>query len=172
MIIADFIAVETVEEIVEEKAETYIDAEPDPDPIEDDEEFDAPELEGSGFTPLPKKRPPGVAPWSNVRAQDRAVPVRRIEPAVQHSQWSSVSEQEPVELAEEPDEPVQQAAPPAAETPSPEPGIPKLKLGIKPGTPQSELSLDSAPRGRFEGETPNVFEGEDLDLPPFLRKKN
>ena len=48
---------------------------------------------------------------------------------------------------------------------------PKLKLGIKPNGPQSELSLDSAPRGRFEGETPNVFEGEDLDLPPFLRKK-
>ena len=48
---------------------------------------------------------------------------------------------------------------------------PKLKLGIKSSAPQSELSLDSAPRGRFEGESPNVFEGEDLDLPPFLRKK-
>ena len=52
---------------------------------------------------------------------------------------------------------------------APEP--PKLKLGIKTNSPQSELSLDSAPRGRFEGENPNVFEGEDLDLPPFLRKK-
>lgn len=51
----------------------------------------------------------------------------------------------------------------------PEP--PKLKLGIKTSGPQSELSLDSSPRGRFEGENPNVFEGEDLDLPPFLRKK-
>ncbi len=48
---------------------------------------------------------------------------------------------------------------------------PKLKLGIKSSVPQSELSLDSAPRGRFEGESPNVFDGEDLDLPPFLRKK-
>lgn len=48
---------------------------------------------------------------------------------------------------------------------------PKLKLGVRPATPQSELSLDSAPRGRFEGESPNVFDGEDLDLPPFLRKK-
>jgi hypothetical protein len=58
-------------------------------------------------------------------------------------------------------------------TPSPplEPEAPKLKLGIKAATPQSELSLDSTPRGRFEGENPNVFEGEDLDLPPFLRKK-
>jgi cell division protein FtsZ len=49
--------------------------------------------------------------------------------------------------------------------------VPKLKLGIKNSGPQSELSLDSAPRGRFEGENPNVFDGEDLDLPPFLRKK-
>ncbi len=48
---------------------------------------------------------------------------------------------------------------------------PKLKLGVKPSGPQNELAFDSAPRGRFEGETPNVFEGEDLDLPPFLRKK-
>jgi len=48
---------------------------------------------------------------------------------------------------------------------------PKLKLGIKATGPQSELSLDATPRGRFEGENPNVFEGEDLDLPPFLRKK-
>lgn len=47
----------------------------------------------------------------------------------------------------------------------------QLKLGAKvPGT-QSELAFESAPRGRFEGENPNVFDGEDLDLPPFLRKK-
>lgn len=52
-----------------------------------------------------------------------------------------------------------------------EPEPPKLKLGIKTVGQQSELSLDSTPRGRFEGENPNVFEGEDLDLPPFLRKK-
>jgi hypothetical protein len=58
---------------------------------------------------------------------------------------------------------------PAAEVVEPE--LPRLKLGIKSPGPQSELSLDSTPRGRFEGETPNVFEGEDLDLPPFLRKK-
>jgi cell division protein FtsZ len=48
---------------------------------------------------------------------------------------------------------------------------PQLKLDPKFPTPQSELSFDNAPKGRFEGETPNVFEGEDLDLPPFLRKK-
>lgn len=48
---------------------------------------------------------------------------------------------------------------------------PELKLGAKPPGSQSELSFESAPRGRFEGEAPNVVDGEDLDLPPFLRKK-
>ncbi|MFK7851989.1 MAG: hypothetical protein AB8D78_13520 [Akkermansiaceae bacterium] len=47
----------------------------------------------------------------------------------------------------------------------------ELKLGSKESGSQSELSFDNTPRGRFEGENPNVFEGEDLDLPPFLRKK-
>jgi hypothetical protein len=47
----------------------------------------------------------------------------------------------------------------------------QLKLDPKFPNPQSELAFDNAPKGRFEGETPNVFEGEDLDLPPFLRKK-
>jgi len=54
---------------------------------------------------------------------------------------------------------------------SPKSESPKLKLGVRPAAPQSQLSLDSTPRGRFEGESPNVFDGEDLDLPPFLRKK-
>jgi len=48
---------------------------------------------------------------------------------------------------------------------------PKLKLGIKSQVPHNELAFDSTPRGRFEGQTPNVVDGEDLDLPPFLRKK-
>ena len=48
---------------------------------------------------------------------------------------------------------------------------PELKLDSKAPGPQSELELNNTPRGRFEGENPNVFEGEDLDLPPFLRKK-
>jgi cell division protein FtsZ len=114
-------------------------AESEPAPIPDDDEltdrgFSAPE-----FSPLlPKKRPPGITPWSIAKGPKSLAP-----------------ELEPIEWI----------------TPPPEPDVPKLKLGSKPATPQSELSFESTPRGRFEGETPNVFEGEDLDLPPFLRKK-
>lgn len=51
------------------------------------------------------------------------------------------------------------------------PVLSDLKLDPKHSAGQSELAFDNAPRGRFEGENPNVFEGEDLDLPPFLRKR-
>jgi hypothetical protein len=57
-------------------------------------------------------------------------------------------------------------SPPARKAPATQ-----LKLDPKFPNPQSELPFDSAPKGRFEGENPNVFDGEDLDLPPFLRKK-
>ena len=37
--------------------------------------------------------------------------------------------------------------------------------------PQGELLLEGGPKGRFEGQEPNLVEGEDLDIPPFLRRK-
>jgi cell division protein FtsZ len=57
-----------------------------------------------------------------------------------------------------------------AAKPAPKPTT-ELKLDSKKPGSQSELAFESAPRGRFEGENPNVVDGEDLDLPPFLRKK-
>ena len=115
----------------------FVAAEPDPQPIEQDPDFQVPAPESPGFTAIPRKRPLGITPWSTSQGPKVLAP-----------------ELEPIEL-----------------TPAAEPELPKLKLGIKAATPQSELSLDSTPRGRFEGESPNVFDGEDLDLPPFLRKK-
>jgi cell division protein FtsZ len=46
-----------------------------------------------------------------------------------------------------------------------------VKLRAKAPAGQGELSFEGGPRGRFEGESPNVVDGEDLDIPPFLRKK-
>lgn len=98
----------------------------------------------SGFTLGPKNRPSLTAPWGSSATPSNSV---------------SDSADEKTEA------PTETPAPPVESNP------PKLKLGVKSGGSQNELSLDSAPRGRFEGESPNVFEGEDLDLPPFLRKK-
>jgi len=40
-----------------------------------------------------------------------------------------------------------------------------------PDSEQGELLLDGGPRGKFEGEAPNMVDGEDLDIPPFLRNR-
>ena len=133
----------------EEKSDAPIYAaadEPDPDPIEALEPETGWTAADSGpvFTPGPKRRPSLTAPWGKQKPADGF----------------------PEDLPEE-----EAPATPAAAAKSSDAEAPKLKLGIKSPGPQSELSLDSAPRGRFEGESPNVFEGEDLDLPPFLRKK-
>jgi cell division protein FtsZ len=138
---------EEPEEVVYSSAE-----EPDPQPIEEDESIEnGPQM--SGFTPSPRRRPSLVAPWGRPKSPEIQEESASEEPAL------TESESEASDLDRDA----------AVATASSE--HPKLKLGIKPPGPQSELSLDSAPRGRFEGESPNVFDGEDLDLPPFLRKK-
>ncbi|OYV03125.1 MAG: hypothetical protein CFE26_21495, partial [Verrucomicrobiales bacterium VVV1] len=55
----------------------------------------------------------------------------------------------------------------------PVPRLEPVPLKLRPKTPagQTELSFDAGPRGRFEGESPNLVDGDDLDIPPFLRKK-
>ncbi len=127
-VVAEFIAVTR-----EETSEVYLDEDPAPPPIENDEDFNIPGPESTGFTPIPRKRPLGAASWSAAKG----TPETGASPATQPQ----------------------------------EPEMPKLKLGIKSATPQSELAFESTPRGRFEGADPNVIDGEDLDLPPFLRKK-
>lgn len=44
-------------------------------------------------------------------------------------------------------------------------------VSVRGKDPQGELELDGGPKGKFEGESPNVLDGEDLDIPPFLRKR-
>lgn len=46
-----------------------------------------------------------------------------------------------------------------------------IDLRPKRASTQSELAFEGGPTGRFAGESPNVFDGENLDIPSFLRKK-
>lgn len=61
--------------------------------------------------------------------------------------------------------------PPAVEPPTPKPAPPARKAG-----PQREeqpfLPFDQVKRGRFEKVEPTMFDGEDLDVPTFLRMKH
>lgn len=46
-----------------------------------------------------------------------------------------------------------------------------IELRPKRASSQPELAFDGGPTGRFAGESPNVYDGENLDIPSFLRKK-
>ena len=79
-----------------------------------------------------------------------------------------IVDQEPVieELEEEP-ELVEEVE----EEPEPEQASARVPASRVKLEPQGELLLDGGPRGKFEGESPNLVDGEDLDIPAFLRKK-
>ena len=83
-----------------------------------------------------------------------------------------VSEEEEVEaeVATEA-EPEEEAKSESEEEPEEEPSKLPTRVKAKSTTAQPELLLDGGPRGKFEGEAPNLVDGEDLDIPPFLRKK-
>jgi len=152
-----FTAVPTVSEPEEEKTDAVI-AEAEPVPaftvIEEEEE------EAPAFTPIPKKKPTEFASWGRAKTGDDFP-----EDLPEEAAPISIAPEAEAPAPKPESQPEQEFAT-AGDVPSP-----KLKLGVKPPANQSELFFDSAPRGRFEGENPNVFEGEDLDLPPFLRKK-
>lgn len=132
----------------EVQAETAPDLDPEPIEAIGSSQF-------SGFAFGPKRRPSLVAPWGKPK------PIEFPDDLPEEETANRISPSSETVVTSQP----------VTSSASSEAEAPKLKLGIKAGGPQSELSLDSAPRGRFEGETPNVFNGEDLDLPPFLRKK-
>jgi cell division protein FtsZ len=95
-----------------------------------------------------------------------------------------IEDDTPFGFAEELDELVEEEPewlddePESVPTPESEPvpqleAVPPVPLKLRGKTPagQTELSFDAGPRGRFEGESPNLVDGDDLDIPPFLRKK-
>ena len=86
--------------------------------------------------------------------------VVKLEPKAEEAK-TEVQEDELGELADDDWAPVHQ------------PSKRKAKAGEKksPKAGQGELELDGGPRGRFEGESPNLIDGEDLDVPPYLRKR-
>ena len=127
----------------------------DPEPIENLVTEVTDETTAAVFVPSPRKKPSLLAPWNRSKSVKLSDPEHEPE-KITIIEPESVTEVEPE---------LENSTPPKEVEP------PKLKLGIKLSGTENDLLLGSAPRGRFEGETPNVFEGEDLDLPPFLRKK-
>lgn len=150
-VVAEFIA-KAIQDNLDELEKEDLD---ESDGAMEEEGSSDPELEAAGFSTVPKRRHQGITPWNskkeakNVELRVESKPAfREPEPEIEDVVESKDDDESDLDVE-----------------------APILKLGIKDTGPQSELSLDSAPRGRFEGENPNVVDGEDLDLPPFLRKK-
>ncbi len=147
VMVAEFVAMAHDEP---ENIEQYLEAKPAPEPtVEPLFEEKLTELDEDDADAVPEKAPSPTESPKPEAAESSGLPPKRPQGKLP---WSIDKEPKSPRVPDELDPPL-------------------LKLGIKNSTAQSELSLDSSPRGRFEGENPNVFEGEDLDLPPFLRKK-
>ncbi|MDA7882139.1 cell division FtsZ family protein [Akkermansiaceae bacterium] len=133
---------ELAEEEVLEVKEELSDAEPEG--LEDEEIVEAEEEE------VVEEEQEEEIPELDDEGQDFSSPELRV-----------VDEEAEEALVEEPEQEAE-PEPVAEEAPQEQ---------TKTGAGQAELLLEGGPKGRFEGEQPNVIEGEDLDVPPYLRKK-
>lgn len=68
-------------------------------------------------------------------------------------------------------EPEAEPQPVAAVRPPKEAPAPKPKPAPQPKVKQESLNFESVARGRFEKSEPTIVEGEDLDVPTFLRMR-
>jgi cell division protein FtsZ len=131
--------------------------------------------------PIPEPEP--VAPPPPIWEQREEPPVAVDEPPVFADELIQVEEPEPAAGIEaEPalstfaqEEPVIDEAPPPARLPLPK----KKPVPFKEPKPVEEkklhakqevLQFEPVTRGRFEKSEPTIVEGQDLDIPTFLRK--
>ena len=82
---------------------------------------------------------------------------------------------EPAPIADVPEEPVIEEAPPQPRVifPKKKPAVfkePKPVEEKKVHAKQEVLQFEPVTRGRFEKSEPTIVEGQDLDIPTFLRK--
>jgi cell division protein FtsZ len=128
------------------------------------------------FAPAPIEPPPAPAPIWEQREGPAAATEASVEeketpaPATEFAQFAQVNPEHEVEAEAEP---VEEIAPP----PIPVSGRKKLspakeaKLAVeKKHAKQEVLQFEPVTRGRFEKSEPTIVEGQDLDVPTFLRK--
>ncbi len=165
--VAEPIAVEEPEPEPEE-VEEEISAEPEGEQEQQEEEVVAEEEAEAAEEEAPRDpeikivdEDPGQEPEASEEASEEVV-----EDVIKEE--TETTEELPAEQQEveaEAEEPV------AEEAPATPPRRGKKSKATPAPSPQGELLLDGGPRGKFEGEAPNLVDGEDLDIPAFLRKK-
>jgi len=149
---------EPEEEVSEESALTLVDEEEEgledeeieatdeEETIDDDEEEEQPVVDEEAYDIGPDELDDFAAPGLKV-VENQEEPAEAEEEAIAEDEEGDDSPEEDEVVASKSDS--------------------KKKSGD-----QGELLLEGAPKGRFDGEQPNVDkDGEDLDIPPYLRRK-
>ena len=139
-------------------------------------------------TPMPERKPvePDFFPEAEVPAPEPVIthepepaPAPVPEPVVE----APVAQATPVAPAEEPPRARPEKAPaPPAVTPAAKKYAPAAAVAASSGKQGSaaakkeeraeQMTLEPANRGRFEKSEPTIVDGEDLDVPTFMRKTN
>ncbi|CAN5806396.1 cell division protein FtsZ [soil metagenome] len=128
--------------------------------------------------------PLSVTLFGNYSGHEAVLPVERVERATRVAparpsiappprQAEASSEAEPLVEAESPlfAEPEPERPAVAARAPrEPKAAVPKAPA-VPPKVKQETLQFESVARGRFEKSEPTIVEGEDLDVPTFLRMR-
>jgi cell division protein FtsZ len=128
--------------------------------------------------------PPEVPVWEEPA---EVLPAAVAEEPAQVLEWPTVApeliqadepeafEAEPTPIAEAPEEPIVEEPPPQPRLilPKKKPAPfkePKPVVEKKPHAKQEVMQFEPVTRGRFEKSEPTIVEGQDLDVPTFLRK--
>ncbi|GAT34317.1 cell division protein FtsZ [Terrimicrobium sacchariphilum] len=132
--------------------------------------------------PAPRQRPTFAAPTPHHEAEESTTaPRQRYAPSPVAEEPAPLFSEPVVEpVAEAPEAPAPVSAPPAARPAAtrehrpaaapkqqPQPVAPPTAPKVK----QETLQFESVARGRFEKSEPTIVEGEDLDVPTFLRMR-
>ncbi len=100
-----------------------------------------------------------------LRFEPPAKPIRAVEIRAKAQAPASPDQPKPVEQAAAPAEPERPAAPKAVARTEAKPPPPK-----KAEPKQETLQFEPVSRGRFEKSEPTIIDGQDLDVPTFLRR--
>jgi cell division protein FtsZ len=137
----------------------------------------SPAASSASATSPARERYQAAAPEPEIQTEEQTVEVQHFEETVPFEE-SVAAETLPVATPISPEPPV---APTRNGEPEPAPSTPQEKSvpwkeekapTEKSATPakQEVLQFESVTRGRFEKSEPTIIEGEDLDVPTYLRK--
>ncbi len=160
--------IEADDEPVAEEEALVIEPEPEPEPESEPESEPEPELadEAIGFI---EEEPEGLEDEESGESDDEKIDEEVEEESLEEEDIDLEADS----LDDFADPKLKEKSDKGEPEPPKEAELEIEELGAsKASGNQGELLLEGAPKGRFDGESPNVDkDGEDLDVPPYLRKR-